>query len=161
MEVANKEKKHIRHPFTKIEDIMLARLVKEYGCSNWKLIASKIPGRNSRQCRDRWCFFLAPDLNKGSFSFEEDIAIISLYNKYGSDWKRISKFFYGRSHISIRNRALRLMRKFDKFNPECLNKIQTLDETSEDKLPPMNEDPFAEDPIFEQDPFPVFDSDEF
>ena len=67
----NKEKKHIRHPFTKIEDIMLARLVKEYGCSNWKLIASKIPGRNSRQCRDRWCFFLAPDLNKGSFSFEE------------------------------------------------------------------------------------------
>ena len=49
-----------KQKFTLYEDELLKRIVFRFGPKNWKLIASMIPGRTSRQCRDRYSNYLAP-----------------------------------------------------------------------------------------------------
>ena len=53
---AFKPKKPIFKPHSKFneeEDARLRELVNEYGDSSWIQIAAPMPGRNSRQCRER------------------------------------------------------------------------------------------------------------
>ena len=56
------KKTHPRAKFTKEEDEMLKNLVENFGDNNWQVISSKMPGRNSRQCRERWQNYLSPDV---------------------------------------------------------------------------------------------------
>ena len=115
------KKKHSRDQFTKEEDIKLANLVKEYGEDHWERIADKMPNRNIRQCKDRWMFYLSPNINKEDFSVEDDLKLIELYNQYGSQWKLIAKYFTGRTHISLRNRMNQIQRKILKTKADmCL-----------------------------------------
>jgi hypothetical protein len=44
------------HP---IEDLALRELVLVHGLTAWPMIASRLPGRNARQCRDRWNHYLS------------------------------------------------------------------------------------------------------
>ena len=51
------------------EDQMLTRLVAQgaaRGYRNWGDVASGIPGRTSKQCRQRWCDHLDPSINHRS-----------------------------------------------------------------------------------------------
>lgn len=43
-----------RLPFTADEDEKLKTLIKKYGKEDWKMIASEMSDRTSRECRDRW-----------------------------------------------------------------------------------------------------------
>jgi hypothetical protein len=45
--------------FTPHEDDILTCLVLRHGVSSWLTIAARMPGRNARQCRDRWNHYLA------------------------------------------------------------------------------------------------------
>ena len=105
------KKKHPREQFSVEEDEMLKELVAKYGVDNWKQIASKMPNRNTRQCKDRWNCYLSPSINKQDFSLEEDMKLISLYHHFGSKWKQIAGYFPGRTHICIRNRMKIILRK--------------------------------------------------
>jgi hypothetical protein len=49
-----------RMRFKPDEDRILMDLVMRYGCDSWSWIASRLPGRNARQCRDRWNHYLLP-----------------------------------------------------------------------------------------------------
>ena len=110
--------KHPRQHFTEEEDIKLSLLVQRYGEKNWRFISSQFKDRNERQCKERWVNFLSPDINKGEWTQQEDLILIEKYYLLGSQWKEISKYIRGRTHISVRNRCQKLIRKniIVKFN---------------------------------------------
>ena len=97
--------------FTPEEDIELKQLIEVYGTNNWQTIASKMKGRNERQVKDRWFYYLSPDLNKSEWTQEEDNLLISKVQELGSSWVKISKAFNGRTDVQIKNRWNILKRK--------------------------------------------------
>jgi len=96
--------------WTKEQDEKLLECIKKYGI-NWKMIAKEMPNRSGKQIRDRYLNNLNPELNKNKFTPQEDKLLISLYNKYGPSWSRISKYLKGRSGDMIKNRFFSFIRK--------------------------------------------------
>jgi hypothetical protein len=50
----NTEAENYRKPWSDEEDGRLRSLVKEHGTQQWAQIAQNMPGRNGKQCRERW-----------------------------------------------------------------------------------------------------------
>ena len=90
--------------FTPQEDQMILNLLKQSENITWKEIAQYIPGKTTRQCRERYQTYLAPGINQSPWTKEEDQKLIEKYNEYGSKWSEIAKFFDGRSANSLKNR---------------------------------------------------------
>lgn len=44
----------VKGPWTKEEDEAIVKLVQQYGAENWSMIASNLPGRIGKQCRERY-----------------------------------------------------------------------------------------------------------
>ena len=102
---------HPKVKFTKEEDEKLRSIVAKYGESDWDMIADMMPGRNQRQCRERWLNYLSPSVNKEPWTREEDQLLIDKHNELGSRWVKIARFFTGRSDTAIKNRWMVLQRK--------------------------------------------------
>lgn len=102
---------HPKVKFTHDEDILLKEIVKEFGDSDWNLIASKMPSRNARQCRERWVNYLADNVNRSPFTPEEDLLLLQKHRDLGRRWVQISKFFDNRTDISVKSRYLVLKRR--------------------------------------------------
>ena len=47
----------VKSPWTSDEDDKVLELVEKYGAKKWSLIASLLPGRIGKQCRERWHFY--------------------------------------------------------------------------------------------------------
>ena len=50
----------------------------------WRSIAENMPGRSGKQCRERWCYHLRPNIKKGSWTEAEDRLIDRLQKKLGN-----------------------------------------------------------------------------
>ena len=50
----NTDAENYRKPWSEEEDGRLRALVKEHGMQQWAQIAQNMPGRNGKQCRERW-----------------------------------------------------------------------------------------------------------
>ncbi|OHT13496.1 Myb-like DNA-binding domain containing protein [Tritrichomonas foetus] len=100
------QKKHqsFHHKFSEEEDFRLRNLVTCFGAKKWVRIASMMPGRTARQCRDRYSNYLAPGFIQSEWSIEEDDLLLNKYLEYGSQWTRIREFFPNRTANSIKNR---------------------------------------------------------
>ena len=98
-----------RQRSTSKEDSELLNLVEKYG-QNWILISSLMKNRNKKQAKERFFYFLSPELNKGSWK-EEDILLLKKVNEYGKKWQILRNFFPQRSNTSIKNRYAFLNRK--------------------------------------------------
>lgn len=107
-------KKKPRSKFTQEEDIKLTQLVENYGDNDWQIISNQMPGRNVRQCRDRWRNYLSPDVVNGPWSNEEDDLLNKKYDEIGPSWKHIASFFPSRTDINIKSRWNLLQRKIKK-----------------------------------------------
>lgn len=103
-----------RRKFTEKEDNILKNAVNIFGAFNWKIIASLVPGRNPRQCRDRYTNYLAPGLVHLEWSEEEDQILAEKYMAYGPKWTLIRQYIPARSANDIKNR----------FNYTVSHKIQ-------------------------------------
>ena len=106
-------KKPLKQKFTQSEDQKLQQLVKKYGQNDWKLIAEKMHNRTSRQCRERWKYYIKPALqqpNQMEWTKEEDSLLIQKMSEYGRKWSQIAKFFPFRTDINVKNRYHRLQR---------------------------------------------------
>lgn len=79
------------------EDALLKSLVLNRGPKDWTKIASQLPGRIGKQCRERWHHHLNPTVVKRKWSLEEDLFIIKLHKKFGSRWSEIAKHIPGRT----------------------------------------------------------------
>jgi hypothetical protein len=93
------------------EDGLLLEAVSKYGTADWNLIAGAIPGRNARQCRERWNNYVNPDLTKQEWTEAEDELLMRKCRELGRKWYIIAGFFQGRAKNSIRNRYFTLQRK--------------------------------------------------
>ena len=92
------------------EDSLLLSLVTN-GKLSWTAIAERIPGRTSKQCRERWFNFLDPSLKHGSYSVEEDEKLWKLHCELGGRWAKIAKLMPGRSENSVKVRCNALRRQ--------------------------------------------------
>jgi len=95
---------HRKRNFTIVEDAALLQLVHQFGIGKWKEIASHIPGRTDRQCRERYKTYLAPGIRNDPWSPEEDDILAQKVKQYGQKWAIISKYLNGRTDNAIKNR---------------------------------------------------------
>lgn len=103
-------KPYVRSKFTKTEDKELTKLVSRYGTNDWHGIADNLPGRNARQCKDRWFNYLSPNVSNGPWSSHEDELLIEKQAEYGAKWRQIAACFPSRTDVSVKNRWRLLQR---------------------------------------------------
>jgi hypothetical protein len=97
--------------FTHDEDVLLTDLVARYGDGDWAAVAEQMPGRNVRQCRERWFNYLSPSVTNGPWSSEDDARLLEKTREFGSRWKSLTQFFPGRTDINIKNHYITLTRR--------------------------------------------------
>ena len=107
------------------EDNKLRQLVFVFGDNNWKNLAKNMEGRNSRQCRERWQYYLNPHLKIGNWTKEEDELILQKREELGPKWMTIKKFFMFRTDAMIKNRYNALI-KFKQQRKKDLEYLQNL-----------------------------------
>jgi len=78
--------KQIKGNWTPEEDMILKKKVAEYGLKKWKEIATFLPGRIGKQCRERWYNNVDPNLNKDKWTIAEDLQLMELHKIYGNKW---------------------------------------------------------------------------
>lgn len=119
-----------RKYFSKEEDHLLQNAVIKYNYKDWNKIASFVPGKTSKQCRDRWTNYLHPSLKFEPWTSEEIFNLISLVKMYGTHWSKMKKSFPNRSSNSLKNQWHSLIKSHgiqnaSNFNECCLNKKQS------------------------------------
>jgi hypothetical protein len=92
-----------RRSWRKEEDEILIREVKLGGATQWANIASCLPNRSGKMCRERWHNQLDPKINKRAWSKEEDLLIIQLQKTQGNRWAKITESLPGRTDNAVKN----------------------------------------------------------
>ena len=106
--------------WTKEEDEELIKLVSIHNGKKWKDIASNFHNKNPLQCFSRYKR-IRPGIYKGSWKKEEDNLILSLIEKHGTSWSKISKIIKTRNGKQIRDRYINVLCpniNKKKFSPE-------------------------------------------
>ncbi|XP_056589835.1 v-myb avian myeloblastosis viral oncogene homolog-like 2a isoform X1 [Triplophysa dalaica] len=95
----------LKFKWTVQEDEILASLVGRFGKDDWELIAGFLPGRTAQNCKYRFTVVVDPELNKGSWTREEDEKLIKLVSLYGDkNWSTIAKGLKSRRGKQCRER---------------------------------------------------------
>ena len=120
-----------RKRFTPEEDARLIELCDIPNLINWEEVAQQMPGRTSRQCRDRYNATLKNHIEKKPWTKEEDDIILEKYLEIGPRWVIISSFLVGRSGNNVKNRWHKHINKEKKYPP---HKQITNEEKSKKKV---------------------------
>jgi hypothetical protein len=94
----------VKGSWTGEEDLFIVNWVNEHGTKDWGELAANLPGRISKQCRERWHNHLSPSVLKADWSPEEDGILIECQEKFGNRWSHMTAFLPGRTDNAIKNR---------------------------------------------------------
>ncbi|KAJ3423400.1 myb protein-related [Anaeramoeba flamelloides] len=89
--------------WSKTEDQLLIKAKKENPNELWSIISQFVPGRNSKQCNERYKNVLDPNINRSPFCEKEIELIIEKQKIYGNSWKKIVIYFDRRTENMIKN----------------------------------------------------------
>jgi hypothetical protein len=90
--------------FSVTEDRIVVMFVAMRGAKNWALLASQMPNRTAKQCRERWHNHLNPMVNRGPWSLEEDRLLVQKQKELGNKWADIARHLPGRTDTLVKNR---------------------------------------------------------
>ncbi|GJM96641.1 hypothetical protein PR202_ga13502 [Eleusine coracana subsp. coracana] len=90
--------------WTPEEDATLARLADEHGGCHWRRVADHMPGRSSRQCRDRWRHHLPHDEYHRPFTADDDEELARLFLRRAGRWSAVSRAAHRRTSRVMRRR---------------------------------------------------------
>eukprot|EP00924_Labyrinthula_sp_SR-Ha-C_P004507 snap_masked-scaffold_1-processed-gene-2.41-mRNA-1 protein AED:0.12 eAED:0.14 QI:0/0/0/1/1/1/2/0/180 len=89
---------------------------------NWKLIESAMSGRSAKQCRERWVLCLDPNINKSSWSEEEDEELLRLQR---NKWAKIKVLLKtNRTENSVKLRYLKIKKPKKEDISEVYAKVE-------------------------------------
>jgi len=121
-------KKKTRQTWTLEEEIQVVELMKKHG-KKWSKIASCMRNRNGKQVRDHYLNSLAPDINRGVWTEDEDQAILFFYEKFGAQWCKIAECVPGRTETSVKGRFYTNLKQ--KKMMKCGAKVEILFEKND------------------------------
>jgi hypothetical protein len=148
-----------KNKFTPEEDAHLKDIIQNCGCRDWNEVASYFPGRNPRQCRERWNNYVNPRVMKVPWTPMEDCLLKQKYAELGPKWHIIAKFFPNRSKNYVKNRWLTMQRHQRKhsqaFTPSVELPVAAMPVSApsvtltavNDEQPAYHTAPFFEDPF--------------
>jgi hypothetical protein len=90
--------------FSSDQDALIKHLAESTPTPTWTEIAGHIPNKSSKQCRERYQHFLAPDIQRQPWSPFDDARLLHWHHFLGSNWAAIAQFFPGRTNNDVKNR---------------------------------------------------------
>ena len=112
---SKKNSTKVGDPWTELEDQVLAVAVQKFGIPQWNRVAHYVFGRTNRQCRERYALRLAiSDRKIGSWTKEEDMAIIDAAEKHDFKWAVVQNEIPHRNCRQIAQRYALLMENMKK-----------------------------------------------
>ena len=130
------------------EDLLLRKLVEGKKTPNWTYIAKRFTNRNTRQCKDRWNYYLCPTVNNEEWTPEEDKILIEKFQEFGTQWTKIAVFFDNRTNTNVKNRYLAIMRNEARNQNKGTifsSKTESIDsDAKQDNTHPINSEPSSE-----------------
>jgi hypothetical protein len=86
------------------EDELVVNWVQDHGPTDWSQLATLLPHRIGKQCRDRWTNHLSPTVARGIWTSQEEELLITLHGKFGNKWSSIAEQIPGRTANDVKNR---------------------------------------------------------
>ncbi|ETW09791.1 hypothetical protein H310_00271 [Aphanomyces invadans] len=106
------------------EDALLRHQIQIHGDQDaWVRVAEGVPGRTTKQCRERWRNHLAPSINRTQFTLAELALLEFVYNKIGNRWTLVAKLLPGRAEDDIKKKWRQLHPKQEKKRAGRLPKL--------------------------------------
>jgi hypothetical protein len=99
----------VRRQFTPAEDAIILQAMEENPSERWSVVAKRLEGCTTRQCRNRWFHRLAPAVRPRRWTPEEDRLLVEKINEIGKDWAKMKQVFRGRKIPDIKNRWRRYL----------------------------------------------------